>query len=168
MAFLLQNVRRKLTTKQPPPAAYQADADLIVPGPAPGARRRILQKQPAPAHYPALPGSDYAPPPPGAAYAPPEAALAALADEAWSELTALSDDARRKHVHWVHVRTHDASHRQPESFTRESFWHHLERVYRDVYPSAANRIGSMLSDQADIRPEGALAKKKQSQQEEHT
>ena len=144
MAYLLQNVRRKLTTKQPPPAAYQVGADPVVPGPAQEARRRLRQKQAAPARYPAPPGADYAPPPPGAAYVPPAAALAALADEAWSELTALSDDARRKHVHWVHVRTHDASHRQPESFTRERFWRHLERVYRDVYPSAANKTGSIL------------------------
>ena len=40
-----------------------------------------------------------------AAYMAPPPGLAALADEAWSEMTSLSDDARRKHVPWVHVRT---------------------------------------------------------------
>ena len=33
-------------------------------------------------------------------------------DESWSELVALGDDARRKHVHWVHIRTNDPQHRQ--------------------------------------------------------
>ena len=72
-------------------------------------------------------------------------ALAALEDEAWTELTALSADARRKHIHWVHVRTHEASHKQPASFTREEFWRHLERVYRDVYPNAGNKSGTRTS-----------------------
>ena len=35
-----------------------------------------------------------------------EAALAATRDEGCSELAALSDDARRRHVHSTHVRTH--------------------------------------------------------------
>ena len=49
-------------------------------------RRRLTGKQRAPAQF-ALP--------------PP--ALAALADEAWSEVTVLSEDARRKHMNWVHL-----------------------------------------------------------------
>ena len=56
-----------------------------------------------------------------ACYLLPPAALRALADEAWSEVTALAEDARRKHVHWTHIRTTDPTHRQPESFTREEF-----------------------------------------------
>ena len=81
---------------------------------------------------------------PPAAYIAPAPVLAALTDEAWSELTSLSEDARRKHVHWVHVRTDNPAHKQPDSFTREGFWRHLERVYRDVYPSVSTRSGSIL------------------------
>ena len=90
-------------------------------------RTRLRSKQPAPAQF-------MLPPP----------ALAALADEAWSELTALSDDSRRKHMHWVHVRTHSAAHRQPDSFTREQFWEHLCNVYKAVYPRPQNKTGSIL------------------------
>ena len=93
----------------------------------PNAKKRLCRKQVPPA-----------------AYVAPAPVLAALADEAWSELTALSEDARRKHVHWVHVRTDNPAHKQPDSFTREDFWRHLERVYRDVYPSASTRTGSIL------------------------
>ena len=50
-------------------------------------RRRLVGKQRAPAQF-------VLPPP----------ALAALAEEAWSEVAALAEDSRRKHVHWVHVR----------------------------------------------------------------
>lgn len=90
-------------------------------------KRRLSGKQPAPAHY-----------------VVPRAVLAALQDEAWSEIAALSEDARRKHMHWVHVRTHELQQKQPSSFTREAFWRHMERVYKDVYPNAANRTGSIL------------------------
>ena len=51
-------------------------------------RRRLPKKQLAPAQYVAN-----------------QAVLQALADEGWREVTALSEDARRKHVHWVHVKT---------------------------------------------------------------
>ena len=90
-------------------------------------RTRLRSKQPAPAQF-------MLPPP----------ALAALADEAWSELTALSDDSRRKHMHWDHVRTHSAAHRQPDSFTREQFWEHLCNVHKAVYPRPQNKTGSIL------------------------
>ena len=90
-------------------------------------RRRMVGKQPPPAH----------------AVLPP-AAFAALADEAWSEVTALSEDSRRKHVHWVHVRTQNPEHQQPDSFTREGFWQHLCRVYKDTYPRPENPSGSIL------------------------
>ena len=69
---------------------------------------------------------------------------AAIAGEGWSELVALSPDARRKHIHWTHVRTHNPSHVQPNQMTRKEFWAHLERVYKDVYPEAANKTGSIL------------------------
>ena len=58
-------------------------------------KRRLRDKQPTPAYY-----------------ALPAPAFAALADEAWSELMSLSNDARRKHMHYVHVRTNHPDHRQ--------------------------------------------------------
>ena len=58
--------------------------------------------------------------------------LQALGDEAWSDVTALSDDARRKHMHWVHVRNSNPNLRQPSSFTRDEFWAHTVQVYKDV------------------------------------
>ena len=118
--------------------------------PVQAARKRMTRKQ--------------APPP---NIAIPEPALAALADEAWSELTALSDDARRKHVHWVHVRTRDPSHRQPETFTREQFWRHMEKVYKDVYPSAANRTGSILLFGAVAKEKHQLSGRDQERAEHH-
>ena len=72
------------------------------------------------------------------------AALAAIADEAWSELVALDTGARRNHVHYTHVRTHDEEHRQPDQFSRGEFWEHLCAVYREVYPEPANASGSIL------------------------
>lgn len=90
-------------------------------------RRRCTRKQPTPA-----------------AFLLPLPALQALADEGWCELQELSDDARRKHIHWTHVRTNNAAHKQPESFTRQQFWQHLCKVYADVYPEAANKTGSIL------------------------
>eukprot|EP00973_Karenia_brevis_P019842 2721633-Karenia_brevis.AAC.1 len=48
----------------------------------------------------------------------PAASYQALVAESWSELTALSEDARRRHVHWVHVRTHNPEHKQPDQFAR--------------------------------------------------
>lgn len=81
---------------------------------------------------------------PGIAVAVRPQHTAAIADEGWSELTALSPDAKRKHIHWTHVRTHDAAHIQPGQMTREQFWEHLVLVYKDVYPEAANSTGSIL------------------------
>ena len=87
-------------------------------------RRRLRGKQPALANY--VVGL---------------VVLQALADEAWSEVASLADDARRKHMHWVHVKTESPDHVQPDSFTREEFYMHLCRVYRDVYPDDANPTG---------------------------
>ena len=74
-------------------------------------RRRLLGKQRAPAQW-----------------VLPPAAQAALADEAWSEVTALAEDSRR----------------QPDRFTRQEFWDHLCRVYKDVYPKPEQPTGSVL------------------------
>ena len=100
-------------------------------------------------------------PPPGGEPAVPVAAagLAALADEAWCELTALDDGARRRHVHWTHIRTNDPAHRQPDSFSREQVWEHICRVYADVYPEAANPSGSIVMF-------GAVAKERHAESRE--
>ena len=94
-------------------------------------RRRLQGKQPAQAAFP-VGETTHVP-----------AALRALADEGWSELTGLSEDTKRKHMHWVHVRTHNPLHRQPDSFTREAFWSFLRAVYKDVCPEVANASGSI-------------------------
>ena len=113
-------------------------------------RRRMVGKQPPPA-------SSVLPPP----------ALAALVDEAWSELTALSDDSRRKHVHWVHARTTNAAHIQPERFTREEFWQHLCRVYKDVYPRPEHATGSILLFGCVAKERHAASPKEPERHEHH-
>lgn len=65
--------------------------------------------------------------------------MQAIAEEGWSELTALSVDSRRRHVHWTHVRTEDPSLVQPSALTREDFYLHLVRVYKEAYPEPANK-----------------------------
>ena len=104
--------------------------------------------------------------PPAASVLPP-AALAALVDEAWSELTALSDDSRRKHVHWVHVHTQNPAHKQPESFSREEFWEHLCRVYKDVYPRPQNPSGSILLFGCVAKERHAASPKEAERREHH-
>ena len=59
-------------------------------------------------------------------------------------MTALLPDAKRKHMHWVLVRTNDPSHRQPNTFTRQSVWEHLVKVYKEAYPEPANATGAIL------------------------
>ena len=77
--------------------------------------------------------------------APAEAvSQAAIAAEGVDELTALSPDAQRQHVHWTHVRTHNPQDRQPSSFTRPQFFEFLQQVRKEVYPEAANPTGSIL------------------------
>ena len=90
-------------------------------------KRRLGGKQPAPA-----------------VYVLPSPATRAIADEGWCELLCLSEDARRKHIHWTMVRTNNPQHRQPHELTQEEFFEHLARVYREVYPEPANRHGSIL------------------------
>ena len=65
---------------------------------------------------------------------PPPAAYAAFRTECFSEadLAALRLDARRFHIHYTHIRTTDSSHVQPEHMTREEFWKHLVKVYREA------------------------------------
>ena len=91
-------------------------------------KRKLTGKQRAPAHY-VLPAPAYR----------------ALTAEGWSELVGLDGDVRRRHMHWVHVRTHDENHRQPDTFTREAFWQHMCKVYKDTYPDPGNQsTGSIL------------------------
>ena len=97
----------------------------------------------------------------------PPAAVRAMADEAWSEMTALSEDKRRRHIHWVHVRTHQPDHRQPATFTRAEFWQHLLQVYREVYPEPANATGSILLFGL-VCKERHRNSEKEAEREEHT
>ena len=77
---------------------------------------------------------------------PPPEWYAALQAERFSEadLAMLRQDARRFHVHYTHVRTHDANHRQPDQMTRKQLWDHLVKVYREAYPCADSPTGSIL------------------------
>jgi hypothetical protein len=59
-------------------------------------------------------------------------------------LQSLGAAVQRYHVHWTHVRTKCATHRQPNSFTREQFWQHLETCYRMAYPLEDSLTGSIL------------------------
>ena len=77
---------------------------------------------------------------------PPPAWYAALRAEGFTEadLAMLCLDARRFHIHYTHVRTHDKNHVQPDQFTRKGFWEHLVKVYREAYPCADSNTGSIL------------------------
>ena len=79
-----------------------------------------------------------------AAYVLNAAAYQAIVDEGWHELAALGDDVRRKHVHWVHVKTGNPDHRQPSTLSREEFWEHVCQCYREAYPEDANPTKSIL------------------------
>ena len=70
--------------------------------------RRLRGKHCAPAHYVANP-----------------AVLQALAEKGWRELTSLADDARRRHMYWVHVTANYANHGQPDAFSTAEFWEHM-------------------------------------------
>ncbi|CAK0845543.1 unnamed protein product, partial [Prorocentrum cordatum] len=54
------------------------------------------------------------------------------------------EDAQRQRVHFSHARTWPPADQQPRDLTREGFWKHLEQVYLDAYPEAANASGSIL------------------------
>ena len=59
-------------------------------------------------------------------------------------LMPLPQDRRRRHMHYTHVRTTCLDDVQPHQLTREAFWQHLERCYREAYPSADSETGSIL------------------------
>ena len=104
---------------------------------APGvARRRLHGKQrPPPAHEPNA----------EVAAAPLAAAAIAAEGLAADGLIALPADARRRHVHYTHVRTFGPADVQPEQLTRQEFWEHLVRCYREAFPSAETGTGSILA-----------------------
>ena len=117
-------------------------------------RFRLRGKKSEEAHLAAVP----------AALSPGEAAVR---DEAWSELTALQRDKRRRHIHWTHVRTHDPLHKQPGQFTREGFWQHLVQVYMEAYPEPANATGSILMFGLVVKEKHASSSKDELRDEHH-
>ena len=74
------------------------------------------------------------------------AGLRAVEDEALASdrLMALPLDSKRRHIHYTHNRTNSTSDVQPWQLTREAFWNHLMRCYREAYPQAASDTGSIL------------------------
>ena len=81
---------------------------------------------------------------------PPDGGLGAICDlaisaESWREIAWLAEDAQRQHVHYVHVRTHSETDVQPHQFTREEFYRHIERVYREEYPEPANKHSGSIA-----------------------
>lgn len=68
-----------------------------------------------------------------------------------AELSPLSEDVRRQHIHWTHVRTKRTSDKQPEAFTREQFWQHLAGVYKEVYADSSSPTGSILQFGAVVK-----------------
>lgn len=115
-------VKKRLTVKQAPPPAFT------------GVKKRLTIKQARPP-----------------AFVP----LGAIGDGVWAHalaaeqcaadgLVALQQDARRTHVHYTHVRTKNPGDVQPSQLTREEFWNHLERCYREAYPDATSKTGSIL------------------------
>ena len=102
-------------------------------------RRRLSHKQP---------------PPPAFEYAamPPLTDDVDICDMAVAaECAPLPDDARRQHIHWTHSRTTNPADKQPEQFTREGFWLHLERVYNEVYPDPTSPTSSILQFGAVVK-----------------
>ena len=73
----------------------------------------------------------------------PTAALAADL-EAVDGLAAFPHDARRQHVHWTMVATHDAENVQPTQLTRTDVWKHLLRCYQEAHPVADSPTGCIL------------------------
>lgn len=114
-------------------------------------RRRLSGKQP--------PGPPPVPPPPGPVDRQAAQQLlihnSALAAEAWTEITALAENAQRQHVHYTQVRTNNPLDRQPDTFTRKQFYEHLEKCYLKAYPEDANPSGSILLFGAVAKETGA-------------
>jgi hypothetical protein len=59
-------------------------------------------------------------------------------------LLVLPWDARRRHIHWTHCRTHNPQDVQPHQLSREDFWNHLVKCYQEAYPKADADTGSPL------------------------
>ena len=59
-------------------------------------------------------------------------------------LLVLPWDARRRHIHWTHCRTHNPQDVQPHQLSREEFWNHLAQCYKEIYPKAESDTGSPL------------------------
>ena len=57
----------------------------------------------------------------------------------------LSNGVLRQHVHYTHVTTNNPQHKQPAEFTRKTFWEHLAKVFKDVYPDEDSSTGSILA-----------------------
>ena len=72
-----------------------------------------------------------------------DAAVAAETGE--GHLLPLAITAKRKHVHWTHVRVFKEGFVQPRDMTREQFWKHLEECYRRAYPDPRSPTGSIVA-----------------------
>ena len=94
-------------------------------------RRRLSRKTPRPPQFPD----------PMAA-----AIIAALEAESQGDddLTALAATVKRQHMHFTHVQTTNPQHVPPSRFTRQGFWKHILKVYKEVYPRAGARTGSIV------------------------
>ena len=113
-------------------AAVLPDLAAVLPDLAAGAVRCCLKgKQPCPVAF--------AKPQPK-----PNPAEQAFAAECWSDLLMLGEDARRQHVHGVHVCTKNPNDVRPGAFTRSSFFDDLCKCYKAAYPQAGPRHGSIL------------------------
>ena len=84
----------------------------------------------------------------------------ALEAEGAEDEAALAATARRRHVHFTHVRTFDPEHIQPSQFTRKELWLHLEKCYGEVYPCGSSRTGSILQF-------GKVSKERIDEEDEH-
>ena len=60
------------------------------------------------------------------------------------EVAPLAGTVKRKHVHFTQVRTLNADHRQPNTFSRQEFWEHIKLCYEEAYPVEGG-AGSILS-----------------------
>lgn len=59
-------------------------------------------------------------------------------------LLGLPADSRRCNVHFTHTRTRNKKDVQPHQITRQQFWLHLCRCFREAYPRAERPTGSIL------------------------
>ena len=87
-----------------------------------------------------------APQPPALRSPTSEAVAAAIRaeDMAADGLLGLPIESRKMNVHYTHTRTHNPKDVQPQQMTREQFWEHICRCFREVYPRADTTTGSIL------------------------